>query len=216
MKQTVFQTLNKIFETVYRLLLLHFLWMTGTALGAVVFGIGPSTAALFSVLRKRRELKNDRVLFKVFKDTYINEFKEATVLFYIAVILGTVIFLNISFLLSIESAIRYPFLIVLFILAYIYLSSVAVLFPISVHYDIGLKNKLIYTLKFGIGYSIIILFTWLLAFLSYAFMIKYAIPLIILFGIVPAAYLLSELSRYLFIKVDTNNLKDRDKDENNY
>lgn len=215
MKTTVFQTLNRLFEIVYQLLLLHFLWLTGTALGGVIFGIGPSTVALFSALRKRKKIKNDYELITLFKKSYLAEFKEANILFFIVMIIGTIIFLNISFLLTIETTLRYPFLFTLFILAYIYICASAVLFPISVHYDITIGVKLLFAIKFGIGYSVNIFLTGFLLFVSYFLLLRYAFPVIILFGIVPATYLLSELSRYLIIKVDSNNKKDMDYYDNN-
>lgn len=204
MKETVFKTLNALFESIYHLLILHFLWMTGTALGGVIIGIGPSTAALFSVLR-RGKLKDDKEIVLLFKDNYVSHFKSANVLFLSALIMGSVIVLNIVFLMSVNHAVRWPLLIILILTAYIYVCSLTILLPIHIHFDIGLKKVLEFSVKIGLAYSLRIVSILIIIGGTYFFLLVYAIPLLILFGITPAAYLTSKLSQSIFHTIEKLN-----------
>lgn len=122
-------------EVVMLLLYVNLLWIIFTLLGLVVFGIGPSTVAMYSVFRHWSMGESDVPVFKTFWKSFRNEFFKANALAFVLVIIGYMLYVNLNFFelpnewLSI--IVRYIILIAFFF----YIIILIYIFPIYVHYD---------------------------------------------------------------------------------
>lgn len=122
-------------EIVLLLLYVNFLWICFTLFGLVIFGIGPSTIAMFAVFRKWSMGESDLPVFKTFWESFRKDFLKANVLGIILLALGSMLYVNLNFLelqgewISIIS--RY----VILIAAVIYMIMLIYIFPLYVHYE---------------------------------------------------------------------------------
>ena len=119
-----------------RLAYLNFLWVIFTLLGLGLFGIMPATVAMFAVVRKWNMGEKDIAIFKLFWQTYRQEFVKANVFGLILFGLGYI--LSIEFqIISTQTSLTY--LIVRFSILAIALLYVIILlyfFPIFVHFNL--------------------------------------------------------------------------------
>ncbi|GAA0307392.1 putative membrane protein YesL [Gracilibacillus halotolerans] len=122
-------------ETVLLLLYVNFLWICFTLLGGILFGIGPSTVAMFAVFRKWSMGEGDMPAFKTFWSVYRKEFVKANVLGIILLLFGYMLYVNFNFLsltdISGESFIR----VMLIIATAVYVLMIIYIFPMFVHYE---------------------------------------------------------------------------------
>lgn len=134
---------NKIYEVfnrIYYLMKLNGLWLLFTLLGGVVFGVVPATIALYACIRQQIRNETENHLYQMFKNYYVENFRRS-ILFsmvfavVVAFFLGeTIILTNIgSGNLLLEIAIKVTRLLIIL--------SVAMFFPIFVHFDVrGIKT----------------------------------------------------------------------------
>jgi len=122
-------------ETVLLLLYVNTLWILFTLLGAVIFGIGPSTLAMYTVFRKWSMGETDVQVFSIFWRSYKGNFLKANLLAIILIIMGYMLYVNWNYF-QLNHAwfsiiIRYIILIVLFTYGMMFIY----IFPLFVHYD---------------------------------------------------------------------------------
>lgn len=73
---------NKIYEVacrIYNLMKLNGLWVLFTLCGGVVFGVVPSTIALYACIRKQIRTESDGHVFQEYKKFYFNNFRRSIV-----------------------------------------------------------------------------------------------------------------------------------------
>lgn len=127
-------------DWVYKFLILNFLWVGFTLLGGILFGIMPSTVAIFYILRKFVQGDLDIPLFKTYKEVYFKEFKNSNMC---GMFFGG-IFLFLAFDLNVLFKIKATYSIILYILVMAVLFYVAIafiyFFPTYVHFELKLKD----------------------------------------------------------------------------
>lgn len=84
-------------EAIMKIAWLNTLWVLFTLGGGVVFGWAPSTAAMFTVVRKRLLGRTDAPVFKTFYQTYKKEFFKTNGLGLILLAAGTILLVNYQF-----------------------------------------------------------------------------------------------------------------------
>ena len=84
-------------EAIMKIAWLNGIWVLFTLGGGIVFGWAPSTAAMFTVVRKWLLGRTDAPLFKTFYQTYKKEFFKANGLGLILITAGTILFVNYQF-----------------------------------------------------------------------------------------------------------------------
>lgn len=84
-------------EAIMKIAWLNTLWVLFTLGGGVVFGWGPSTAAMFTVVRKWLLGRTDAPVFKTFYQTYKKEFFKTNGLGLILLAAGTILLVNYQF-----------------------------------------------------------------------------------------------------------------------
>lgn len=127
-------------ETVFLLLYVNFLWICFTLLGFIIFGIGPSTVAMFTVFR-RWSMGDDGVrTFQVFWKTYRKEFKRANGLSLLLLLFGYMLYVNFNYLQLDSEWLQQLSKILLIIAVIVYGIMVIYIFPMYVHYENKLFN----------------------------------------------------------------------------
>ncbi|WP_368780972.1 YesL family protein [Alicyclobacillus fastidiosus] len=114
---------------------LNFLWVLFTLVGLLVFGIFPSTTAMFAVTRKWVNGERDISIWAVFWRTYVSCFWKINLLGSIFVGSGVVIFADFFFLRSTHSLLGHWIHLGLLPVMIVYFVTLLYIFPVYVHYD---------------------------------------------------------------------------------
>ncbi|GGC83979.1 hypothetical protein GCM10007216_13260 [Thalassobacillus devorans] len=117
---------------------LNLLWIGCTFLGGIIFGIAPSTAAMYAVSRKASLRGEDIPVVKTFWRTYRKEFLRSNALAFTLIVIGLVWYFDLHFFRQFEGGIYtvLTYLMMLFGLTYIIL--LMYILPVFVHYDLKL------------------------------------------------------------------------------
>lgn len=127
-------------ETVLLLLYVNVLWILFTLLGLVIFGIGPSTIAMYTVFRRWSMGESDVPVFVTFWKSFKGNFFKANLLALILIVVGYMLYVNRNYF-QLDDAwfsiiVRYIILIV----SFIYAIMLIYIFPLFVHYDNKFTN----------------------------------------------------------------------------
>lgn len=125
-------------EWALKLFLLNLLWFIFSVLGLLVLGIFPATAALFAVMRKLLMQSEDISIFKLFWNSYKNEFLKSNLLGFVISFIGFLLYIDYRVLQQLSVNILHQSLtITLFILIFLYLLVSIYIFPIFVHFNMS-------------------------------------------------------------------------------
>jgi uncharacterized membrane protein YesL len=180
---------NRLLTGIYNLCkwITHFaymniLWVLFTLLGGVVFGIIPSTVAMFAIARKTAMGEEDIPVFKTFWGTYRSEFLRSNLLGLILTVIGLVWYFDLHFFRQFEGSIYTIMNYAMMMLGMVFFILLIYVFPVYVHYDLKLYQYLTYALKIGFLRPASVLFMIVGTLCTYYFLI-YLPGLIPLFGI---------------------------------
>lgn len=140
-----------------RFLYLNILWVAFTFVGLIVFGLVPSTVAMFAVVRKWVQ-KEDVSIWEVFWKSYKKEFVKANILGIIFFVIGYLLIVEFQILRAQEAAqyfIASYFVIALFVLYFMVLTY---FFPIFVHFQLRLREYLKWPFIIGISHPLLTVF----------------------------------------------------------
>lgn len=144
--------LYSICEWVYRIAYLNILWIFFTFAGLFVFGLAPSTAAMFSVTRKWVMGNKDIKIFKTFWESYRKEFLKVQILGFVLILAGLIFIVDYKF--YIAQHVPTFFLLKFLWLSIVLFYSILIffLFPIYTHYQFKpfqyIKNAFIIAFSF--------------------------------------------------------------------
>ncbi|WP_165350926.1 YesL family protein [Ectobacillus funiculus] len=127
--------LYSICQWITRLAYINLLWLLFISLGVFVFGIAPSTAAMFSIIRKWLQGEANFPIFTFFWETYKKEFKKANILGLVlfGIIMGLYLVWRVT---SSVQGVLYPILTGCLIGAvFLLLIVMLYVFPVFVHYE---------------------------------------------------------------------------------
>ncbi|WP_226037412.1 YesL family protein [Aquibacillus saliphilus] len=189
----------KISNAITKMAYINFLWVLFTLLGLGVFGIMPATVSLFTILQKWVKGDKEIPIFKTFWRTFRKELFKSTILGAILVVIGYVLYFDITHL---PSGGIYTFLKVgLIVFVILYLMVVLYFFPLYVHYNMKKLQYIKYSLLISVAYPQITLIMIVSA--GMALYLIYTFPASILFfGISFPAYIIMLLAYQLFKKID--------------
>jgi uncharacterized membrane protein YesL len=180
---------NRLLTGIYNLCkwITHFaymniLWVLFTLLGGVVFGIIPSTVAMFAIARKTAMGEEDIPVFKTFWGTYRSEFLRSNLLGLILTGIGLVWYFDLHFFRQFEGSIYTIMNYAMMMLGMVFFILLIYVFPVYVHYDLKLYQYLTYALKIGFLRPASVVFMFVGTLCTYYFLI-YLPGLIPLFGI---------------------------------
>jgi uncharacterized membrane protein YesL len=132
--------MNVLCEWLVRLVLIQFYWVLFSLLGFVVFGLVPSTMAMFSVSRQLVIKNGDVPLFRTYKESFFSQFWKGTGVGGILLIVSVILYVDYRFFIEHETMSA----VALLILTISILAGMIAcfLFPVYAHYDIGVWEGL--------------------------------------------------------------------------
>ncbi|KON83009.1 hypothetical protein AF331_19410 [Rossellomorea marisflavi] len=116
--------------------ILNLLWIGCTLLGGVVFGIGPSTVAMYAVTRKAVMGVEDLPLIRSFWDTYRKEFFRANGLFFSLAGFVLLWYVDLHFFRQMEGTIYTIIQYLLMLMGFVLIILLTYILPVYVHYDL--------------------------------------------------------------------------------
>ncbi|MFD2706152.1 YesL family protein [Salibacterium lacus] len=128
---------------------LNVMWAACTLLGGVIFGIAPSTAALFSVARRTCLGEEEVKVFRTFWKSYKTEFFKANGLGLSLIGFGLLWYFNLNFFRSFEGALFTALNVFMIVTGIVFIFMLVYIFPTYVHY----RMKLFQYIKYSIALS---------------------------------------------------------------
>ncbi|MDX8047140.1 DUF624 domain-containing protein [Gracilibacillus sp. S3-1-1] len=184
-------------DWILEMLILHMYWMLYTLKGGVIFGIFPSTAATYAVIRNWMLHGRVKGTASLFKKYYRENFKASNLLGWMLMITTLTLALNlyiIPFLNDTVRLIMYSVLIFIFVIVVIQWLYV---FPMLVHYSLSIANYFVANMRIGLtSFSAIIMQCMIIAI--YGLLLYIAPALLIIFGIIPIAFVQIAISSNVF------------------
>ncbi|WP_019152699.1 YesL family protein [Robertmurraya massiliosenegalensis] len=194
----------RTFEWITRFAYLQLLWAVFTLAGGILFGLIPSTVAVYAIIRSWLRGNTDIPLFSSFWNYYKNDFLKSNKLGILIYLIFLLIGLDFIYLQEIDQSIVTWMHAPLFAFMLLSMLFVFYLFPAFVHFD--LNNHSI--VKHAFFIMLIHPFHSLLMVLSLAslFIIIYYFPAIgLIFGVSSIAYITMWLALHAFNKVQKKN-----------
>lgn len=127
--------LYRLCDWFYRLAFLNLLWIAFTLAGFILFGIFPSTTAVFTVIRKWLRGEKDVPLVRTFLQSYRKEFFHSNRLCLLFGLAACILYVDLKFVQTLQGAAFifltsiFSLMIILFVFTLIYI------FPVYVHYE---------------------------------------------------------------------------------
>ncbi|TCN22714.1 YesL family protein [Mesobacillus foraminis] len=187
---------NEICKMILMLVYIQVLWVVFTLLGLIIFGFGPATYAMFTVMRQWVRGNKDLPIFKTYFNAYRSGFKESlgAGLFYLAC--GMILYVDLIYVQS--QALKG----LLMVICFLYAVSLFYIFPILVHYDWKspvLKVKC--SVLFGLSYLQYTL--TLFAALGAVYYLLYHVPgVLTFFGISIGSYMTMWMANQVFKRIE--------------
>lgn len=184
-------------EWVMNLFLLHIYWIGGTLLGGILFGIIPSSIALFSIIRKLFTDSSRINLFNYFKEEYKINFKNSIFIGFIYLLIGLFIYSYITFLNATTNTLLAYTHIFIYTFLFLMILFSFYLIPVYVHYEMSNKRLIPNTLRIlftSMKWNFPMFFTVLAVILIY---IRFSVSLMF-FGISLPALVITYFCRKSF------------------
>ncbi|MCC5895969.1 MAG: DUF624 domain-containing protein [Alkalibacterium sp.] len=192
-----FVRLNTILVRILKLSYLNLLWILGTLLGLVIFGIGPSTAAVFSIIREWFRGNDDLPVLSSFIKNYKAYFKESLLLILLYGVVGMILVIDYVYMT------RWEFKLFFGILLFFYIISAAYIFPILVHYDLkSIREKIKYSFLVGFSYLQYTLVMFVIVGLVYFSIARVYPALITFFGISFLIFIVMKNAFMVFSRIE--------------
>ena len=139
--------LYRMSEWIMKFAYVNLLWLLFSCVGLLVFGIMPSTAALFAVVRKWIMGQHDIPVFKMFWETYKKCFIKINIIGIILYIIGIILYIDFLHFTSHSGL----FFIIFLVLSIIYCIMLLYIFPIFSHFELSIGQYFTYSLVLGIS-----------------------------------------------------------------
>jgi uncharacterized membrane protein YesL len=123
--------LYTITQWITRFAYVNLLWTVFSLLGLVLFGIGPATAAMFSVIRKWIMGDTDIPVFQTFWVTYKQDFLRSNGIGIVIALIIFIIYFDLNYI-KINPSIQIP----IYLLIFTVIMTMLYLFPVHVHYNV--------------------------------------------------------------------------------
>lgn len=141
--------LYKFGDWIIRLIYVNFLWIFFILVGGVVCGIMPSTAALFSVMRKWMKEEVDLPLFKTYWHGFKQEFTKSNIIGLTLGILVIIFYIDYRVILISQGTSFQILALLLIIILFLFCLMCLYIFPVFVSYEMKLLNYFKYSFLFA-------------------------------------------------------------------
>lgn len=129
-------TLYQLCKWITQFAYLNILWVCFTLFGGVVFGLFPSTVALFTIARKHTMGENGFPIFRTYLQTFLNEILRANRLGWFIVLIGMIWYFDLYFFRQFEGLFYAIMNLVMVILGLVYIILLLYILPVYVYYDL--------------------------------------------------------------------------------
>lgn len=144
-------TLIETVDWVVRLVALSLLWMALSVAGAVVLGVGPATAAAFAIARRWLRGDTGFSLFASACETFVHEFWKANGLVWAMAVPAAVLMIDMRYVTSHPGGAEAVFGLLSLIPLALYAVTALYVFPVFVHFEIGLGQSIKTALLVGVA-----------------------------------------------------------------
>ncbi|MCM3440483.1 MULTISPECIES: YesL family protein [Bacillaceae] len=125
----------RICDWISKLAYVNLLWMFFTLAGLILFGIAPSTVALFTIIRKWMMGEHNISIFSSFWDVYKREFKKANILLGSLLVVIAFMYIDLVLIQAMQGLLHYIFLTCFVIMSIILTIIFLYIFPVYVHFE---------------------------------------------------------------------------------
>ncbi|RSL35231.1 DUF624 domain-containing protein [Salibacterium salarium] len=122
-------------ETVLFLVYVNVLWILFSFLGLIIFGLGPSTLAMFTVFRRWAMGAPDVRVFTTFWQAFRADFVKANALAWLLFVFGLMIYTNLNYFTLPSEWLHLIFRYVIIGAALLYGAMLLYIFPVMAHYE---------------------------------------------------------------------------------
>lgn len=193
--------LYRITLWIMRLAYTNILWILFSTAGLFIFGIFPATVALYTVIRQWVIKNNDLPIWKTFHKAYLGSFIKSNIVGYILLIIGTILFVNMTFLKNQEGDL-YLMLYYLFLtFLFVYMIVGLFLFAIYVHYELKFFQYFKQTLYIVILHPFEVLLS-IIGFIIFYHIVFFVPIIFVFFGMSAMACFTIWISGLIFKKVN--------------
>ncbi|MDQ0208190.1 YesL family protein [Alkalicoccobacillus murimartini] len=140
---------NRLFTGIFKLcrwityfFWLNLLWVGGTLLGGIVFGVMPSTTAVFTIARKTAAGEEDVPLFRTYWSIYRESFVRSNGVGALLLIISLIWYVDFMFFRNMEGALHSALHIVLIAVGIAIGMLLLYVFPVMVHYQVSIMATL--------------------------------------------------------------------------
>jgi uncharacterized membrane protein YesL len=130
---------------------LNVLWIFFTLLGLIILGIMPASTAMFSIIHKWLRGDRDIPIFLTFWSEYRASFIPTNIFGIILFLIGSILYLDYSIILSIQGALYFILLIGLITISILFIILTLYIIPVYVHFQLRTLQYFKHALLLGIA-----------------------------------------------------------------
>lgn len=133
---------NEICETILNLAIVNFYWFVFSLLGGVIFGIGPSTIAIFSLIRKWLRGEKNFSIFKEYWNYFKSNFIKGNIITFLITFSIVALIICLRYYQTVNNLLGNILTLFVFLLMLLCFIITIYIFPVYVNYDVNLKKTL--------------------------------------------------------------------------
>ena len=197
------EKINHIFTTILNLVYVNFLWWLFTLLGVGLFGAGPATYALVSILRQWMRGNTNIPIFSSYWKYYKESFKESMITSWIYVLIGYVLVFDLLYVTN------WYLKVCLIIICFLFFLSAIFIYPLMAHYNwkgIFFRIKMSFIFGFSCLQYTLLLFVVIGA--TYWTAITFFPGILTFFGISFLFYVITWTANQVFTRIELQNTEE--------
>lgn len=148
------ERINTLSLWIMRLWIVNILWIFFLVLGAGVFGLFPSTIAMFTILRKWIKGEVEIQLFRQFKISFRKNFWRSNLTASFFYVVGLILWIDVWNFSGGDSLLSLIAYCILLFICLLYLITFLYFFPVCVHYDVNPFVHVKYALMLAFAHPI--------------------------------------------------------------
>ncbi|MCT2537069.1 YesL family protein [Aquibacillus koreensis] len=147
----LFSYLYSMCEGFTRLVYVNLLWILFSVIGLLLFGIGPATSAMFTVIRKWVVGQEDINVFQTFWQAYKQDFWKANAIMWILVLGAYLLYIDFLFIGNFGGLVTTLLSGLLLFFTLLYLLILVYIYPIFVSFKLKPLQYVKYAIHFGLS-----------------------------------------------------------------
>jgi uncharacterized membrane protein YesL len=196
----------RVMDWVMKLVYLQCLWMVFSIAGLLVFGLFPSTMAMYAVTRKWIMAGADIPVFSTFWQAYKKEFVRTNILGWIHVGLGFIFFFYLRLFKGLDQVGFDVLFFFTLILSVVYIMNLLFLAPVFVHYQLKIREVIKYSSFIAIYNPFhTIAMAVIIGGVSYVLLL-FSPGIILFFGISLVTWICTWIAHLAFIRIEQKHL----------